>query len=134
MGALGDATPAEYFDAISRGVIGSSMKRYDHVLDQNERWDAAFFAWGLATDPDDLDAGARRYAISCAGCHAPDGRGVPGLPLDAPERVTLSRNEAGARLLRIHPDHVEGLSEHERLALVEHLFSFLYAPAPVPVR
>lgn len=110
------------------------MKRYDHVLDESERWDAAFFAWGLATAPDVLDAGARRYAISCAGCHAPDGRGVPASSLDAPERVELSRREAGTHLLRIHPDHAEGLSEREREALVEHLFSFLYAPAPVPVR
>lgn len=122
--------PAWYQRAIERGVDGSSMKRFDHVLDEDARWDMAFLVWGLSSPQAQRESGAVRYSADCAGCHGPAGRALPAARLDAPELAATSIDGLGARIAGAHPELLEGASPSERDALAAWLFTFLYAPAP----
>ncbi len=127
-GAVADSSPARYFDAISVGVMGSSMKRFDHVLDEDERWDTAFHLWSLAATESDFAAGASAYDESCSGCHGADGRSVIAAPLDRPERALDSRRDLAKKVEVAHVGLVLAMTENSRSALIEHLYTFLYSP------
>lgn len=127
-----DASPARYHAAISRGTLGSSMKRYDHVLDEIERWDTAFFVWGIGADGRTLERGRAAYAEACARCHGADGRGVGSAPLDRPEAALAGRSDLERQVTSAHPDVLQRLDDASRRALVEHLYTFLFEPQDDP--
>jgi len=118
--------PARAHRAIARGVIGSGMKRFDHVLDETALWDMAFHVWSLPDGPAELARGAELFAAGCASCH-----GVPGAPgahrLDDPARARLAPAEVAARLRARHGADVPR-DEPDVDALVAYLYAFLYEP------
>lgn len=131
--ALQHRSPAVLFQAIRRGVLGSSMKRFDHLLDPPAAWDVVFHVWQLPVEPEMLRRGARDYARDCAACH-----GTAGMPdaaartpsLVRPDWVRLTRAQLIERLARSHPelgarsaDGTERAADAE--AIAEHLWTFL---------
>lgn len=121
--------PIRAHRAIERGVTGSSMKRFDHVLDETARWDMAFLVWSMPDDPAALARGAELYGARCAACH-----GAPGAPgahrLDDPSRAERSPAEVEAILLEHRAAPIpEGA--RDRAALVAYLYAFLYEPIGV---
>jgi mono/diheme cytochrome c family protein len=124
-------TPGWYYRALTQGVTGTAMGRWDVQLEPTARWDTAFYVWALSTDPQELTLGRDVYLQRCASCHHPDGRGVPAARLDDPARVGESRATATATLQAVHPALAAALDDPERAAVVEHLWTFLYQPAPV---
>jgi len=123
-------TPRRAYRAIERGVTGSSMKRFDHVLDAQARWDMAFLVWSMSQPSVDIARGAEAFADRCAGCH-----GVPGRPgrfrLDDPARADQTPAEVRRLLRKRHAaDGVLDADPDATLdaALVAYLYTFLYEP------
>ena len=117
--------PTRFHDAVTRGVLGSSMPRFDTVLDEAERWDVALYAWTMSVSPGARATGDEVYEARCAACHGPDGRGVQSAPLDDPRLADRSRIEADAWLASTHPRLWDDLDGPTRGALLERLFGFL---------
>jgi mono/diheme cytochrome c family protein len=89
-----EATPAEFFQAVSLGVPGTAMPPWDDVLGEQERWDLIAFLWSLRPAAAELpDPG------SCTACHASKGPAadftVPGAIANRSDRA-LAENAAGA--------------------------------------
>ena len=124
-----DQAPAWYYQAVTRGVAGSAMGRWDHRLDEAARWDTAFYAWSLADTADEINAGRRVYDGRCAGCHASDGNGVGAARFADPRRVRRSRADVAGALRAAHPHLAEGLGEMALRHVVGYLWTFLYDPA-----
>ncbi|MCC7018795.1 MAG: c-type cytochrome [Ardenticatenales bacterium] len=131
--ALQHRSPAVLFQAIRRGVLGSSMKRFDHLLDPPATWDVVFHVWQLRVEPEMLRRGARDYARDCAACH-----GTAGVPdatartpsLVRPDWVRLTRSQLVDLLVRSHPEssaRTAGTTDRgsDVAAIAEHLWSFL---------
>ncbi|MCB0215574.1 MAG: c-type cytochrome [Chloroflexi bacterium] len=123
-----EQSPAWYQRSLVKGIAGSSMQPWDHVLDADGLWDAAFYVWSLATPAEVLDRGAEQYALRCAGCHGQDGTGVATRRFDDPSRVEASRAADIAALRRAHPEQVTDLAATDLEAIVEHTWTFLYQP------
>lgn len=121
------SAPSRFERAIARGVTGSAMKRFDHVLDARARWDMAFLTWSLADRPADVARGAERFAERCASCH-----GLPGAPgrvrLDRPVLAALAPMELAQALRARHADD-DVLAAEDEAAMVAYLYTFLYTPA-----
>lgn len=127
-------TPAWYYRAITEGVPGSAMPSWEFQLDEDLRWDLAFYTWSLATPAETLAQGGALYLSQCQVCHGADGRGVPTTPFDDPRRAALSRAAVAEALAKRHPE-VLGQSPQARDALAAYLWAFLYEPgggAPTP--
>lgn len=122
-----DQSPAYYYRALTEGVVGSAMAPWDPRLDDQARWDTAFYAWALSTEPDVIARGESIYASSCARCHGADGAGVREAGLDNPARVALSRAEVAETLRRVHADAAPA-DPAEMDAVVAYVWTFLYAP------
>jgi mono/diheme cytochrome c family protein len=123
--------PSWYFQAVSRGVVGSAMPRWDHALSDADRWDVALFAWSLVDTPEVLDRGRDAYAAACEACHGPDGRREPLARLDDPVRVGSTRSEAERRLYEAHKGaDLESLAADEVRDASAYGWTFLYEPAP----
>ncbi len=122
--------PSWFHRATQRGVIGSSMKRFDATLDEQALWDVAFFAWSRPTSAG-LESSTRPvFEARCASCHGSDGRGVTDAPLDDPRLANRSRAELRTVLDAIHPDALRDLDDAGRNDLVDLVFTYLYEPAP----
>ena len=131
--ALQHRTPSVLFQAIRRGVLGSSMKRFDHLLDPPATWDVVFHIWQLPVEPAMLRRGANGYARDCATCH-----GTAGVPdaaartpsLVRPDWVRLTRAQLIDRLVGSHPElgasSADGtVRASDAAAIAEHLWTFL---------
>ena len=123
-----EQTPAWYFQALSEGVTGSAMGRWDQQLDDQSRWDTAFYVWSLAAAPGALAGGQDLYEARCQSCHGAGGTGVAGARLDDPAGVSQSRASAAKRVSQVHPSIASALKPAELDALVEYLWTFLYKP------
>jgi mono/diheme cytochrome c family protein len=126
-----DQTPAYYFRAITDGVVGSAMAPWDPQLDEQARWDTAFYVWALSTNPDDVERGESIYASSCARCHGSDGAGISEARLDDPARVARSRADVVAVLRRTHADSAP-MDPAAMEALIAYVWTFLYEPESIP--
>lgn len=134
--ALQTRSPATLYVAIRRGVLGSSMKRFDHLFDEPSTWDLAFHVWRLPVGEATLHRGADLYARRCAACHGPAGIPPPSArapTLVRPEWVALTRPELVDRLARAHPDIVpppdDGAAGRDTAAIAEHIWTLLVVPA-----
>lgn len=125
---MADETPAWFFRAVSRGVLGGGMQRFDTVLDEQERWDVAYFAWSRAVSPVQWQRGQALYEQRCQGCHGPQGDGLAEARLDDPRGVLRSREDYAEAMRALHGDLLEDVGAEDTAALVEHLFTFLYEP------
>ena len=127
-----DKSPLRYFEAIGNGVTGSSMKRFDHLLDEQARWDTAYYLWSLGAVTDRVDYARSSYEEHCGRCHGTDGRGKPGSPFDRPESALESRLDTVTLVEGVHPELASGLSDDELKHVVEYLRMFLYTPIESP--
>lgn len=123
-----DQRPTWYFQAISEGVIGGAMSRWDHQLDEATRWDLAYYVWSLALPPASLSAGAQAYAEHCASCHGEDGSAVAAARLDDPRWAALSPRELRRRLAVRHPELLPVAESPQTIAVADWLATFLYEP------
>lgn len=120
-------TPAWYYRAITDGVPGSAMPSWEFQLDEDLRWDLAFYTWSLATPAASLAQGGALYRSQCMVCHGADGQGVPTARLDDPRRAALSRDAVAEGLARRHPEILKEPAQ-ARAALEAFLWTFLYEP------
>ena len=127
---MAEESPAWFYRAVTRGVLGGSMPRFDTLLDEQERWDVAFYAWSRAQRASELERGARRYAVDCVECHGSGGDTLGDARLDRADLARRSRLELGAHLRDAHQDLVGALPTEEVEALVEYLFTLVYEPWP----
>jgi cytochrome c553 len=119
--------PSYYMSAVTNGVSGTAMERWDHVLPEVDRWDAAMFAWTLSLDPVALSRGHAVYAARCSRCHGSDGSRIEAGPLATVRRAALTRAQASEQIRRAHPaagvtlgdSAVEGLADYVSTFLVQ---------------
>lgn len=130
-GALRDRAPSQLFTSIRRGVLGSSMKRFDTVLDEASTWDVVFYLFTLPADVRDRAAAGEAFRRSCAGCHGADGAGlVPDAPpLARPDWAVRSRDALAARVAAAHPAAANASGADARLA-AERIWDWLVAAPP----
>ncbi len=126
-----EQNPRYYFRAITDGLAGSAMAPWDPRLDDEARWDTAFYAWSLATAPGEIERGRDVYAARCVQCHGQAGDGVPTARLNDPARVALSRADVAEAVRRVHPEEEIG-DAGELEAVVAYVWTFLYEPAGDP--
>jgi len=120
--------PAWYYEALTRGVSGTAMGRWDHVLDAGDRWDVAFYVWSLVDDEERLKRGRAVYQAACSECHGPDGNAEPGAPLAVARQAGRTRLELAELVVGAHPAGDVELGPGAVEDVVAHLFTWLYEP------
>ncbi len=125
--ALREVAPAELYRSMWRGKLGTSMQRFDTVLDEASTWDVVFHIWSLGADAAAIESAAAydRHCQACHGPHGVPGSAAPGPPLLRPEWVAQSRAWLEATVARAHP----GLDAGARAAASERIWQFLTVPA-----
>jgi mono/diheme cytochrome c family protein len=136
--------PDEYYKAISQGVFGSAMLAWDDTLTREQMWDVLFYVWSLRTTPQEIATGRQIYLTECAACHGQTGDGNGPEATRSPREPTVLSDpsflaaQTGQQLFGAisrgvegMPDHTwaDRLSEDDRWAVVEYLWTFLYEPA-----
>jgi mono/diheme cytochrome c family protein len=127
--------PVEFFEAIRDGVEGSAMPAWDGTLSESEIWDVLYYAWSLATSPEEIAQGGGLFAEDCSACHgqAGDGSGLAGaanftdqafMASEAPEEFfeAIAEGVEGTAM----PSWSDVLSEEEIWALVNYVWTFAY--------
>lgn len=132
--------PDWFYQAVTKGVLGSAMLAFDGALDEGERWDVTLYVWSLATSPEAIEAGRQLYTEYCASCHGPSGDGqgasVRDLETSPPDlsdpRTMFARtseqlfsaiNQSTTRL----PDHAwPELSDDQRWTIIDYVWTFMY--------
>ena len=67
--AVWERSPAELFYVTKFGRIEELMPPWRNRLNDEQIWQAVYYAWDLHTDETEALAGADLYARSCAACH-----------------------------------------------------------------
>jgi mono/diheme cytochrome c family protein len=130
-----------YYRAITKGVVGTAMLGWEAQLTEQQRWDAAFYVWSLAGSDPEVARGRDLYVRECAICHGQGGLGDgpraaelerPPTPLADPRYLAGRTGKAlfeamSGGLADVNHDWSESLSEADRRAVVEYLWTFLYA-------
>lgn len=120
--------PQWYYRAVTAGVPGTGMIRWDHQLDAEDRWDVAFYVWSLGDPAGSRQRGEEVYEAQCASCHGGDGNEIAEAPLVAPDRVALSRRDVASEVRDRHADDEVRLTEDELAAVVAYVWTLLYDP------
>lgn len=131
-GALRDRSPSRLFAAVRRGVLGSSMKRFDTVLDEPSTWDVVFYIFLRPSDVRSRTEPHAAYGRTCAGCHGPSGAALSSRSpsLARPDWVAMSRDALAERVAGAHPAGVAHGTESESRAASERIWDWLIAPQP----
>lgn len=128
-------SPAEYFHITKFGNIQNLMPPWGNRLNDEQIWQAVYYAWSLHTSEETVQQGAELYAQSCAGCHGPTGAGdgpdaAGDLPrFDDPGAMALRTQaelDAGWRLA--HAEIGEDWDEGDRRAVLDYVRTFSYTP------
>lgn len=131
-----------YFRATTNGVVGTAMLSWASQLNEQQRWDVTLYTWSLASSDESIARGRELYAQQCASCHGPGGLGdgpragsleTPPTPLADPRWLA---GRSGDELLQAMSGDVAGLehdwsrelTEEERRAIIDYLWTFLYVP------
>ncbi|MBI3943143.1 MAG: c-type cytochrome [Chloroflexi bacterium] len=135
-------SPQTYYRAITKGVLGTAMLAWDLKLNEQQRWDVAFYARSLAITPAGIKAGKELYATHCAVCHGDTGEG------NGPQAGSQSRHPtalADPRYLAAQtsqrlwyataglpglPDHdwTGKLSQEQPWEIIDYIWTFMYDP------
>jgi mono/diheme cytochrome c family protein len=132
--------PAWYFRAISKGVVGTSMLSWETQLTEQQRWDATFYTWSLASSSESMARGRTLYEQTCAPCHGVDGLGAgerAGALAHLPTPLADPRYLAGRAGVELHAavvgsvaalehDWSAELTNEELQAIINYLWTFLY--------
>ena len=71
--AVWERSPAELFFVTKFGRIEKLMPPWRNSLNDEQIWQAVYYAWNLHTGETEVSTGAELYAQSCAACHGPGG-------------------------------------------------------------
>ncbi len=132
--------PDWFYQAITKGVLGSAMLAFDGALDERERWDVLFYTWSLATSPEKIEVGRQLYTEQCVSCHGPsgDGQGASASdsrppPADLSDPRTMFALTSAQLFAAIsegtarQPDHAwPELSDDQRWAITNYVWTFMY--------
>ncbi|MFN8471674.1 MAG: c-type cytochrome [Anaerolineae bacterium] len=123
-------TPLSLYHSITKGVLGSGMLAFDGKLTEQERWDVLFYVWSLHTSDEDLAKGRSLYEQNCASCHGASGQGATASSLTDPATMLARTGRSLAASLNGLPadpqHHFDTLSDADRWAIVEYLWTFMY--------
>lgn len=122
--------PAWFYRALTRGVTGSAMARWDHRLDELDRWDTAYYVYSIGVEPGAIEAGQQVYARWCESCHGADGNAEPGAQLATAELARMSRAEIAAAVSGVHDPADVPESAADAEAVASFVATFLYEPSP----
>ena len=138
--AIWDRSPAELFFITKFGRIEKLMPPWRNSLNDEQIWQAVYYAWNLHAGESDVLAGAELYAQSCAACHGANGRG------DGPDAsaemtdfsaqssmIFISQAELAQRWQDAHADLGADWSAAQRQATLEYIRTFTYQPEWVPL-
>jgi len=130
-----------YYRAITKGVVGTAMLSWEAQLTEQQRWDVALYVWSLAGSEAEVVRGEELYAQKCAACHGDGGLGngprateLDQLPTPLADPRYLA-GRTGKELFEAISGGTErgdhnwsaSLSEADRRAIIEYLWTFLYA-------
>jgi mono/diheme cytochrome c family protein len=123
-------TPASFYAAVTEGR--EDMPAYQETLSSDERWDAVFYIWRLATDRQTLEQGEQIYAENCATCHGEAGSGELLGSADftdlreiadlAPRDLYLTVTQGRGSM----PGWQSLLSQDQRWAVIDYVLAFSY--------
>lgn len=126
-------TPANFYAAVTEGR--EDMPAYQETLSSDERWDAVFYIWRLATDRSTLEEGGQIYMDNCATCHGEDGSGELLGSADftdlremadlAPRDLYLTVTQGRGSM----PGWQSLLSQDQRWAVIDFVLAFGYDPS-----
>jgi mono/diheme cytochrome c family protein len=126
-------TPASFYAAVTEGR--GEMPGYRGRLTSDERWDVVFYVWRFSTDAEMLALGEHLYEDNCTACHGSDGTGEVLGASDFTD-LRLVANEAPRDFYLITTQGIGSmpawqgrLSQNERWATIDYLFTFAYDPA-----
>ena len=138
--AVWERSPAELFYVTKFGRIEKLMPPWHNSLNDEQIWQAVYYAWNLHTGETELSSGAELYAQSCAGCHGDEGRGDgPGASAKMPDftaqatMVFISQAELAQHWQSAHPELGAAWSAAQRQAVLEQIRTFTYQPVWVPL-
>ncbi len=128
-------SPAEYFHITKYGRIQNLMPPWANQLNDDQIWQAVYYAWSLHTDQATVQQGETLYAQSCAGCHGPAGAGdgpAASAPLPRLDDVAalslLTQAELDAQWRQAHGEVGGEWTPAERTAVLDYLRTFTYRP------
>ena len=138
--AIWDRSPAELFFITKFGRIEKLMPPWRNSLNDEQIWQAVYYAWNLHAGESDVLAGAELYAQSCTACHGANGLG------DGPDAsaemtdfsaqssmIFISQAELAQRWQDAHADLGADWSAAQRQATLEYIRTFTYQPEWVPL-
>ena len=135
-----ERSPAEQFFVTKFGRIENLMPPWRNSLDDEQIWQAVYYAWNLQVTEAEIANGADLYAQSCAACHGEDGAGNgPSADEQMPDfssqssMIFVSNADLAQRWQVAHPDAGAGWSEEERRAALEYIRTFTYLPQWAPL-
>jgi len=130
-----ERSPAEYFHTTKFGRIQNLMPPWNNQLNDEQIWQAVYYAWSLHTDQARVARGAELYAQSCAACHGPQGTG------DGPEASGPLPNFADSATMLVqspaaldsgwqqaHAEQGQEWSAEDRRAVLDYIRTFSYSP------
>ncbi len=128
-------SPAEYFHITKYGRIEALMPPWENRLDDDQIWQAVYYAWSLHTDQSIVQQGETLYAQSCAACHGPNGAGngpeasaaMPRLD-DVAVMSLRTQAELDALWRQAHAEIGDEWTPTERTAVLDYLRTFSYRP------
>ncbi len=138
--AVWERSPAELFFVTKFGRIEKLMPPWRNRLNDEQIWQAVYYAWNLHTGETEVSTGAELYAQSCAACHGLEGRAdgvqasaeMPDFTARA-SMIFLSQAEFEQRWQSAHPEIDGELSASQRRATIEHIRTFTYQPVWAPL-
>ena len=138
--AVWERSPAELFFVTKFGRIEKLMPPWRNSLNDEQIWQAVYYAWNLHTGETEVSTGTELYAQSCAACHGLEGRAdgvqasaeMPDFTAQA-SMILLSQAELEQRWQSAHPELDGDLSASQRRAALEHIRTFTYQPVWAPL-
>ena len=138
--AIWDRSPAELFYITKFGRIENLMPPWQNSLNDEQIWQAVYYAWNLHAGEPEISAGAELYAQSCAACHGKSGQGDgPDASAEMPDfsaqstMIFFSQAELAQRWQNAHPDQDADWSASQRQEMLEHIRTFTYQPVWAPL-
>ena len=128
-------SPAEYFHIAKFGNLPKLMPPWGNRLNDEQIWQAVYYAWSLHTTQQQVQEGATLYGQSCAACHGPGGAG------DGPQAKTDLTDFTDARVMQVlspaqlnegwqkaHPEQGAAWTEAQKRNVLDYLRTFSYTP------
>jgi mono/diheme cytochrome c family protein len=135
------ATPAYWYQVITRGNMEHYMPPFGEILSDRQRWDVLAYVFSLSASPEAIAQGELLYQQNCAQCHGDQGQG-DGPQAEAPlpdfsDQQYISQTSLADFYQTVTqgvkdkmPGYAETLSDAERWTVSAYLRSFAYLLTP----